>query len=126
MEEVPEVIVVPMAVSINGRPLNFTGQTPVMVNGAPLVPLGELFRALGYDVAWNPATSTATLTRGTVVLVVREGSTEFTVNGMSRELRTPAVLMDGHMMVPFLEIIESIGGRAHRDATNTVNITITR
>jgi adhesin HecA-like repeat protein len=126
IEEVPEVVPVPLTVNLNGRPLNITGQPAVMVGNAQLIPVGDVFRALGYNVAWNPATSTATLTRGNVVVVVTEGSNQFTINGMSRSFRTPAMLMNGYLMVSFMEIIEAIGGRAHRDANNAINIFVTR
>ena len=121
-----EPVITPLSVNINGVPLSFSGQPSVMANGVSLIPIGELFRELGYTVEWDSGAREATLTRNNIVMVITEGSRSFTLNGMSRNLRAPAVIINDHLMVPFVEIIESVGGRTHLDTNNTVNIFITR
>ena len=123
---VSEPATVPLSVSINGRPFNFGGQPAVLASGIPLVPIGELFRELGFTVTWDAVTQTATMVRGSVTIIVTEGSRNFTINGINRNLRAPATVINGHMMVSFVEIIDSIGGRAYLDDNGVVNIFLTR
>jgi|GEM_PF-3427196 len=115
----------PLSININGRAASFDRQA-VAAEGSVLIPVGELFRALGYRVDWDGGTRSATMRRGNITMVVTEGSSTFTVNGMNRNLRTPAVMMNDRLMVPFVEIIESIGGRTHRDHNNTIHIYLIR
>ena len=121
---VPEII--PRTVNINGSPLASGNQPSATINGVTMIPVADVFRALGYRVHWDSAAGQATLTRGTVTIVITNGSRQFTVNNGPRNLRAPAEIVNGRLMVPFVEIIESVGGRAHLDARGAINIFMTR
>jgi len=50
-------------VELNGRALAFT-QPPELINGRTMVPMRDIFEALGARVDWNNDTLTVTATRG--------------------------------------------------------------
>ena len=127
VELVPfEPVITPLSVSVNGNPLNISGQPSIMMNGVSMIPIGEVFRSLGYSIQWDGEALAATMrinkAGSEIEVVITQGSRSFTINGVSRNLRVPATIVNDHMMVPFVEIIESLGGRAHRDMNGTVNI----
>ena len=127
-ELVPETIA--LNISINGFPREMIRQPAVTRAGVTYVPIGELFRILGYVVTWDAEARQASLRRNLrgnyITMVITEGSRTFTINGVGRSLRAPAIIVNDFMMVPFVEILESVGGRTHLDANGTVNIFITR
>jgi len=120
----PEVI--RLSVNVNGRPLNLTGQPAVLVQGSSLIPTGDVFRALGYTVSWDGNTRTATLTRHGVTIALQEGNDSFTVNGIRHSLPVAPVIVNGNLMVPVVNVVNAIGGRAHRDINDTIHIYLTR
>ncbi|MCL1987995.1 MAG: copper amine oxidase N-terminal domain-containing protein [Firmicutes bacterium] len=91
-----------------------------------MIPVGGLFTALGYTVNWDADLLQATMTRFHVTVTITEGSRNFTVNNINRNFRVPATLINGNLMVPFLEVVEAIGGRANLDANGNINIFVTR
>ena len=111
-----------LSVNINNQRVNFTGQGAFLAVGVSYIPLAEVFRNLGYTVEWNQETRTATLRRGGITVSVIENNQTFTINGTPRQFSAPPTIVNGNLMVSFLEIIESIGGRAHRDINNVINI----
>lgn len=122
---ITEPPVTALSVNINGRPLAIDGHSALMVQGVPMIPVAEVFRAMGYSVEWNNDTRTATLRRNHIVLTVTEGSSTFTINGRNRTMRAPAVVVGDRLMVSFVEILESVGAIAHRDFNNAININVT-
>jgi hypothetical protein len=121
-----EPTVSPLSVTINGSAVSFSGQPAAMVNGVPMVPIRGLFENLGYTVSWNDAARIAVLTRANIIIEIPEGGRSFTLNGMNRNLRAPIMIVNGSMMVPFVEIIEAVGGRTHLTENGVINIFITR
>ena len=53
-----------ITVTVDGQVVNFPDQEPIIVDGRTLVPVRGVFEHIGFEVAWNPTTSTALLTRG--------------------------------------------------------------
>ena len=72
-------------VSINNQQVNFSGQTPVIVDGRTLVPVRDVFEAMGFVVEWDLVFSIATLTRGNTV-----GITSFPVRRVNSFGGVPA------------------------------------
>ncbi|MCL2016191.1 MAG: stalk domain-containing protein [Defluviitaleaceae bacterium] len=120
------IVMTPLTVNLNGQPMNFTDQSAVMVQGVSLLPVGELFDRLGYTIEWDPDLLQATLNRFHITITLTANSRNFTVNNINHTLPVPAILINGRLMVPFVELIEAIGGRTNRDANNIVNIFLTR
>lgn len=97
------------AIYVNKQYVPFSGQNPVVVNGVTLVPLSDVFEALGFTITWNDSTRQATLTRGKNTIVITIGSDTFTLNGVKHKLAAPAQTTNGKVMVSIREILESVG-----------------
>ena len=96
-------------VTIDGVPVVFQGQGPAIVNGRTLVPVRGVFEAIGFNVAWNDTTRTATLTNNEHVIIITIGSASFAINGTSRALDVPAQIVGGRTMLPIRAVLESVG-----------------
>ncbi len=98
-------------VGYDRKNIDFTpyGQAPVIVNDRTLVPLRAIFEAMGADVQWDDATSTATAVRGDITVSISIGSNQLYVNGAAKELDVPAQLINNRTMVPVRAIAEGFG-----------------
>jgi Copper amine oxidase N-terminal domain len=112
-----------VTVVVDGSPVSLD-QPPVMSNGRILVPLRGVFQRLGAIVTWDPGSQTVLAQRGPTSISLTIGSLQAFVNGQPQTLDTPAVLVDGHTMVPLRFIAQALGaGVGWIAATNTVQIT---
>ena len=118
----PEPIV--LTTMFNGRAVNFTGQAPILTScGTTLIPVREVFEMLGYTMTWDASALTATITHGRTIITITEGSRTFTVHGFSRQHdNLPAQIVNGHLMVPFVQLMNNIGVRAWRDEYNVLHL----
>ena len=98
-----------ISVTINGEQVVFEDQTPVIIDGRTLVPVGGVFGALGFTPAWDGPAQTATLTRDNITVVITIGSDVFTTNGTDFTLDVPAQIIEGRTMLPLRAVLESIG-----------------
>jgi hypothetical protein len=111
-------------VTIDGAPVSFEGQPPVIVDGRTLVPVRGVFEMLGFEVNWNNDTRQATLSSADYTVVLTVGSATFTTNGASHTLDVPAQLIGGRTMVPIRLPLEAVGFNVGWDnVTRTVLIT---
>lgn len=95
----------------NGKRVSFGsyGQNPEIVNGRTMVPLRSIFEAMGADIQWDGATQSVTATRGADKIVMTVGQTGYTVNGVSKAMDTPPMILNGRTMVPVRVVAESFG-----------------
>ncbi len=97
-------------VTLNGEELSFP-QPPVIVNDRTLVPVREIFEALGASVDWNGATQEVTATKDSKKVKLRIGSNTMIIeNGQTyaeKELDVPAQLINDKTMVPVRAISEA-------------------
>jgi hypothetical protein len=112
----------PLRVRINGRTVNFDGRGALLIGDTGYVPLRETFERMGYRVEWESDKGQAKLTRFGSVLEIEPDSAYFFANGFAQSMAAPAQMVNGQLMVPFVEIIERIGGRAYRDENHTIHI----
>lgn len=96
-------------VSINGEPVNFTGQKPVVSNGRTLVPLRGVFEKLGVSVGWDGDSKTVTAVKGDTMVKIAIDDKSFSVNGVEYEMDVPARIMNNSTMVPVRVIAQSFG-----------------
>ncbi|MBT9158122.1 MAG: Oligopeptide-binding protein AppA [Firmicutes bacterium] len=116
---------VPIRVLINGAPLALA-VPPVIQNGRTLVPMRAIFEALGATVNWDDATSTVTAYRREQAVVLTIGNRTAWVNGPSRQLDVPPVIVGGRTMVPLRFVAEALGAEvAWQDTPPTVTVTHT-
>jgi len=98
-------------VTIDGTPVTFAQQAPVIVENRTLVPVRGVFEQLDFVVTWNDATRAATLTRSDYTIVITIGSNIFTTNGTRHTLDVPAQIINDSTMLPLRAVLESIGYR---------------
>ncbi|MCL2189456.1 MAG: cohesin domain-containing protein [Defluviitaleaceae bacterium] len=109
---------------LNGRTINFANQPPIIMPcGTTLIPVRETFERLGFSVTWDSTTRTATLTRERTIITITDGSRLFTVHGITRQHdNLPAQMINGHLMVPFVQLMNNVGVRAWRDEYNVLHL----
>jgi len=123
-------------VLIDGQEVSFTDQQPVIVDGRTLVPIRDVFEAMGFDVSFDEDTATAMLSDsdGIFNIAVEIGSPHFSLGIFSPympvghaviiPLDVPAQIIGGRTMLPLRQVLESVGYKLDWDEeTQTVLIT---
>ena len=112
-----------ITVRVNGQPVIFADQNPVIVDGRTLVPVAGVFQALGFEVEWNQSERQALITKDADRILITIGSTLFNRNGVDLPLDVPAQIIGERTMLPLRAVLESVGYDLGWDgATNTVMI----
>ena len=95
----------------NGKRISFHSyaQNPEILEGRTLVPLRSIFEAMGADVEWDGATSTAIAKRENVEVKITIGANEIYKNGKAIPVDVPAMLLNSRTMVPARVIAEAFG-----------------
>jgi hypothetical protein len=101
-----------IAIEINGEVLS-TDTPPRVVGGRVLVPLREVFDALGIVVRRDGSVISARLPTGSVSFTV--DSSEATVNGRSVDLDAPVIDRDGTTFGPLKLLVAAFGAEANYD-----------
>ena len=97
---------------------------PIIRNSRTMLPVRYVAEALGASIAWDGATSTATLTTADTVIVITVGATTATVNGQAVTLDSPAFIENSRTYMPVRFVAETLGGTVAWDgATSTATIT---
>lgn len=99
-----------IAVQLDGQPLA-TSTAPIQMNGRTLVPLRDIFEALGAKVDWNPAAQTIIATQGTTQIGLAINNTNASVNGRIVKLDQAATLINGSTFVPLRFVAEATGAK---------------
>lgn len=81
---------------------------PFLSAGRTLVPVRFLAESLGYEVGWEPASRTVTLT-GPATAVIRIGETDWTYNGQRRRFDVPPAVYQDRTYLPLRAVAEAIG-----------------
>lgn len=111
-------------VTVDGRPIQFTGVGPQMVQGRVLVPFRGVLEELGAFVQWIPESRTVVAQRGNRLVVLQIGSRTATVSGETVTLDVPATITAGTTMVPLRFLSEALGADVRWNAAaRTVEIT---
>ena len=111
-----------IAVQLNGQPLA-TSTAPVQMNGRTLVPLRDIFEALGANVQWNAAAQTILATKGTTQIGLAINNRTASVNGSPVTLDQAATLIGGRTFVPLRFVAEATGAQVQwNSALQTVSI----
>jgi hypothetical protein len=113
-----------ITVIVNGETVDFGNSQPVNINGRVLVPMRDIFEALGLVVGWNQDTKTATGKKGVTDISITIGAQKMLVNGKEVKIDVPAQIIDGSTMVPLRAITDSAGGQVKWDQlSQTATIT---
>lgn len=112
-----------ISVLLNGRPIIFEDQRPVIEGGRTLVPIRAVFAGMGADIQYDDATQTATVRVGDTTVVVQAGNQTAYVNGEERQLDVPAQMVNGRILVPLRFMVEAMAGEVDwDDVTSTINL----
>lgn len=104
----------PIHVLINQEPVVFQ-QPPILENGRVLVPLNDIFMAMGATVNWNEKTRTTTAIRGNVTVVCAGDSTHALINNETYPIDVPISTINKLNYGPLRFACEVFGGSAAWD-----------
>lgn len=95
-------------VTIDGRYIDFD-QSPIIENGATLLPLRKIFEELGLELVWEQKTQTIRAEKNGINIVMVVGEKHAMVNGTKVNLSVPSKILNGRTLVPARFIAESFG-----------------
>ena len=97
---------------------------PIIANDRTMLPVRYVAEALGAEIAWDGATSTATLKTADTELRITVGASEALVNGKAVTLDSPAFIENSRTYMPVRFVAETLGATVAWDAaTSTATIT---
>lgn|GEM_PF-4843480 len=104
-----------VSVRVNGNLV----QDPVaqIIEGRTVVGLRAVFEALGFEVNWNDATRTATMTRGNEVVSATIGDTALTINGTRYYPDVAPGIINNSFVLPLRAIAEATGSTVEWNGT---------
>jgi len=102
-------------VTVNGNPVHFRGQGPVMMQDRVFVPLRGVLERMGARVNWDPSSETVTAYRDKTHVELRIGDRTASINGQAVNLDVPAKIVDGSTMVPLRFVSEALGDNVRWD-----------
>jgi len=110
-------------VVVDGTPVVFEDQAPVIENGRTLVPLRATFNVLGAEVDWNAETSTVFANKRLKSISLKIDDKKMYIDGRETTLEVPAKLINGRTMIPLRAVAEALDTKVGWDTeTFTVNI----
>ncbi|CAH0119016.1 MULTISPECIES: copper amine oxidase N-terminal domain-containing protein [unclassified Paenibacillus] len=113
-----------ISVSLGEQTLHFSHE-PIKKNEIILVPMRDIFTALGAEVEWNGSTQTITAAKGDILIQLTIGQKKAYVNGEKIELEEPAVAVEGKTMVPLRFVTEALGAQIQwNQDTKSIEITL--
>lgn len=112
-----------ISVTINGEGYEFN-PAPIIQDGSALVPMRQLFEAMGAKVYWNNEQRTVTGIKGDRVIQITIGSDRAYLNGEARPLTAAAMIIGETTYIPLRFVGEALDGTVDYDE-KTSAITIT-
>jgi len=98
------------SVQLNGQPLA-TSVAPIQRNNRTLVPMRDIFEALGAQVRWDNLTRGITAQRGATTVGMQIGNRFATINGRRAVLEQAPILYRGSTLVPLRFVSEAMGAQ---------------
>ncbi|MCL2404294.1 MAG: copper amine oxidase N-terminal domain-containing protein [Defluviitaleaceae bacterium] len=113
----------PVIVKVDGSPVSFHDQGPVIINGRIMVPIHEVFAEMGFHVCWDTHTNTAYITGVYRSLRIYAGEPYIWLNGLSAASDIPWQQINGQFMVPLRMVAEALGASVYWDpASRTASV----
>src|SRR5688572_16836689 len=98
------------SVTLNGQPLATTA-APIVRHGRTLVPMRDIFQALGATVVWYGPTRSIVGRRGATSIGLQINNRSASINDRQVRLDQAAILYHGSTMVPIRFVAESLGAQ---------------
>lgn len=106
-------------VKVNGVELQGEVQ-PVIINGYTMVPMRDIFEALGAELVWDPDMAMVGARKGDTLVKLRINSKEAWIGMKSVKLDIAPMIVDMHTMVPVRFIAQSLGEKVEWDKANRI------
>lgn len=95
---------------------------PTVINGRTLVPVRFITESIGAEVVWDEASRSATVTSDGKTIVFSLEKTEYTVDGITKQLDQPPLTINDRMMLPLRALSEEIGRKVFWDDSGLIVI----
>ena len=108
-------------VLVNGVPVQYSDQAPVIINERTYIPIRDVFEKLGFKVDWDGESKAVTISDDyyIIVLMTRTNgmvTAECDLDFTYRQLENTVQIINGRTMLPLREILESVGYELGWDA----------
>lgn len=104
----------PITIHVDGSYLN-TDTNATIINGRTLVPMRAAGEAVGAEVNWDQATSTATATKDGKTATFTLNSTTYSINGENKATDTAPILVTNRTMLPLRVFAEAFDAKVTWD-----------
>ncbi|MDQ0192127.1 copper amine oxidase N-terminal domain-containing protein [Paenibacillus wynnii] len=108
----------PISVQLDQKKLN-SSSAPVNDHGTILLPLRTIFESLGLTIEWDVKTGSITGTKEGLVIKLKVGSKQATVNGNLKLLTSAPKVINNVTYVPLRFVGEATGSSVKWDAKNS-------
>lgn len=110
------------SVVLNGQNLTFD-VPPIIEDGRTLVPLRNIFEALGANVSWDGLTQSITAKKDETIIKLQIGSQTAYKNNQPVPLDVPSKIVENRTLVPLRFVSEALGANVNwNDAKETIII----
>lgn len=110
-----------LSVYLNGEKMNFTDNVNPYIDpesGRTLVPMRDIYQAIGAVVQWDADTRTAIAVKGDTYVTVQIGSTKAFVNSEEHTLDVAGVITNDRTFLPLRFVVEAMGAQVEWDNEN--------
>jgi hypothetical protein len=104
-------------IRLNGQPLATSAQ-PITLNGRTLVPMRDIFEALGAQVNYNPVTRGISALRASTKVDLQIGNRTAAVNNIAQTLDQAPILRGGVTFVPLRFVSTAMGANVRYNSRN--------
>lgn len=107
-----------IGVTLDGRPVRFSGQQPIMVNNSVLVPLRGVFEDMGAQVLWNQERQQVTAIKDDKRIRLNIGERMADIDGRAVRLNQAPIVRNGSTLVPLRFLSEALGAQVRWNPNN--------
>lgn len=105
----PPVTAKTIFIFLDGKKMEFKLQQPANYSGRVLVPLRDIFEALGAKIEWEDSTKTVTAKKNDLIITYKVGSLMGNRNNEIIQIPVPGRLVEGTTMIPLRFVGEALG-----------------
>jgi hypothetical protein len=110
-------------INLNGQPLA-TSVAPISYNNRTLVPMRDIFEALGATIQWHPVTQNVTAQKDLTNITLQINNPTAIINGRRVQLDQPPLVINNRTMVPLRFVAEALDAKVDwNGAAELVEIT---
>ena len=102
----------PITVTIDGHPVTFPDQEPVIISNRTLVPVRGVFEKMGFEVYWDSHYRVGRLISADFTIIIPADTPYFWVNGNAITPDVPQQIINDRLMLPFRAVAEAVGASA--------------